>query len=116
MIDQIISYSVKYVITSFSLIHWTNKKEIDKPRYLSLLISLVLLVLIIPLYLIFDIGVAFFIAYFTDSFLGAFLISKLYKTDFVNALKFFSWLIFGLLFLLFFVLIVMISWILLFFI
>jgi len=102
MIEQIIGYSVIYVISSFSLIHWTNKKELDKPKYFSLLVSLVLVILIIPLYLIFDIF-ALLIAYFIDSFLGAILISKLYKTNFIDALKFFSWFIFGLFFLFYFV-------------
>ena len=105
MIDQIIGYCIIYVISSFSLIHWTNKKELDRPKYFSLLISLVLVVLIIPLYLIFEPNLALLIAYFVDTFLGAFLISKLYKSNFIDALKLCSWLIFGLMFLLYFLII-----------
>ena len=119
MIEQIIGYSVIYVITSFSLIHWTNKKELDKPRYYSLLISLILVVLIIPLYLILYTIFALLIAYFIDTFVGAFLISKLYKTNFIDALKFFSWLMFGILFLLLFLITAiyfMIFWIMLLFV
>ncbi|MHA1191471.1 MAG: hypothetical protein ACTSP9_04150 [Promethearchaeota archaeon] len=104
MIDQIISYCVIYVIISFSLIHWTNKKELDKPKYLSLLISLVLVILVIPFYYFFEPTLALIIAYFIDAFLGAFLISKIYKANFIDALRFFSWFIFGLFFLFYFVL------------
>jgi len=92
MIEQIIGYSLIYVICSCSLMYWAKKKELDEPKYFSLLISLVLVVLIIPLYLIFDFYGSI-IAYFVDSFLGAFLISKFYDTNFIDALKFFSWLI-----------------------
>ena len=113
----IIGYGVIYVIISFSLIHWTNKKELDKPKYLSLIISLVLVVLTIPLYYfldpalallipfyyIFEPTLALLITYFIDAFLGAFLISKAYKTDFIGALKFFSWFIFGLYLLFYFI-------------
>jgi hypothetical protein len=103
MIEQIIGYSLIYVICSISLIYWTKKKELDEPKYFTLLISLVLVVLIIPLYLIFDTLVALLIVYFIDAFLGAFLISKFYNANFIDALKFFSWFIFGLFFLFFFV-------------
>ncbi|MHA1106089.1 MAG: hypothetical protein ACTSPN_10280 [Promethearchaeota archaeon] len=113
-IDQIIGSGALFVIISFSLIYWTKKRELDKPKYLSFLISLVLAVLIFLLYQIFEPSLALVIVYFVDAFLGAFLISILFKTGFIDALKFLAWLLFVILILFYFIILailMVISWI-----
>ena len=102
MIDFFIGYGLLYIICSFSLNYWINKQDIETKTYFSFLISLILVSILIPFNIFFDAPIDLLIVYFIDTFLGAFLFWKVYKQDFINSLKFASWLMFGLLFLFYF--------------
>lgn len=102
ILDIVIGSGFLYFIALISLNYWVKKRDIEAPPYFVYIISLVLIISIFPLFYIFDTLIAMLITYFIDTILGALLIAKFYKTDFLNSLKFTSWLIFGLLFLFYF--------------
>lgn len=102
MIELILGYSILFIISSFSINYWTNKQEIETKTYFSYLISLILVSILIPFNILIESPIYLLVVYFINTFLGAFLFWKVYKQDFINSLKFASWLMFGLLFLFYF--------------
>ena len=89
---------------SLYLMFWVKKKEINKPYFYSFPIILIILIIFVLMDYFLVFPFEWIISYFMSSIVGAFLISKFYKLDFITSLKFSSWFLFGISILFYFIL------------
>jgi hypothetical protein len=94
------------MIGYFWINSWGKKRNIEKPFYYSMGIITVMIIILIlmdflPLFPINLLG-----AYFINAIVGAFLISGLFKQDFIQSLRFSSWYLFWIILGLYFILII----------
>ncbi|NHJ23943.1 MAG: hypothetical protein EAX89_05180 [Candidatus Lokiarchaeota archaeon] len=94
MIQYLISYSIFFIIGYFSTNYWVKKRNIDKPFYYSIIINAVMILILILMNFLPFFPANLLVAYFIDAIVGAFLISTLFKQNFVQSLRFSSWYLF----------------------
>ena len=90
-----IIYIVFFIIGTWVTIWWCKKKKWNKPPFYALIVNIIWISVIIILNFIFSFLYGALISYIIDSILGGFIISTLYKQDFLESLKFTSRLLLG---------------------
>jgi len=106
-IIYIIIYITFFIIGTGVTIWWGKKKKWNKPSFYALIVNIIWISVIIILNFIFSFLYGALISYIIDSILGAFIISTLYKQDFLESLKFTSRLLLGVIILSFIIMILL---------